>query len=366
MGYEAKRGLREGVTTGACAAAAAKAAALALIAGESPDRVEVSGPDGRVFSLEVMHMGRSRCGVVKDAGDDSDATDGMTVIAEVTLDSEPGEIRFEAGEGVGTVTLRGLKVPPGEPAINPGPRKMITQALREAVGALGATVTISVPGGAELAKRTFNPKLGVAGGISILGTTGVVKPLNEQSIFDSLTLELETHAAENRKALLFTPGSSGEAAARGAFGITGRVVVQIGNYLGYLLDEAARLDIRKILLCGHPGKLLKVAAGSFNTHNRVADGRLEALCAQAAIAGAPPRVVKSIYDCRTTEQAMEIISRRKLGFLWQRLADITASRCTGRMFGEVIVRAAYIVDDGTILGMSAGARQYAEELAHEK
>lgn len=111
---------------------------------------------------------------------------------------------------------------------------------------------------------------------------------------------------------------------------------------------------------------MKVAAGSFNTHNRVADGRLEALCAQAAIAGAPSRVVKNIYDCRTTEQAMEIIDREKLGFLWDRLADITAGRCTGRMFGEVAVRAAYIVDDGTILGMSAEARQYAEELADEK
>lgn len=366
MEFNKKRGLREGVTTGVCAAAAAKSAALSAVAGERADRVEVAGPGNRVFLLDVIHLGHGRCAVIKDAGDDPDATDGITVISEVCVGDAPGEICFKAGDGVGTVTLRGLKVAPGEPAINPGPRRMITQAIREVIGEMSATVTVSAPGGAELAKRTFNPKLGIVGGISILGTTGVVKPLNEQSIFDSLTLELETHAAEERETLLFTPGSSGENAARNAFGVTGRVVVQTGNYIGYLLDEAARLGIKKILLCGHPGKLLKVAAGGFNTHNRVADGRLEALCTQAAIAGAPSHVIKSIYECRTTEQAIEIVSEAELSFLWDRLAEITAERCTGRMFGELSVRAAYIVDDGTVLGMSAGARDYAEELADEK
>lgn len=359
-------GLREGVTTGTCAAAAAKAAALTLTGGSIPDRVTVGGPQGRVFELDVLYLKRGRCGVVKDAGDDPDATNGMTVIAEVKIMESPGEVKFLAGEGVGTVTLRGLKAAPGEPAINPVPREMIASALREVVGNRGAEVTISVPGGEERAKHTFNPRLGVTGGISILGTTGVVKPMNEQSIFDSLTLELETHAAEGRSLLAFTPGSTGEASLRQVFAITARVVVQAGNYLGYLLDEAARLKIERILLCGHPGKLLKVAAGSFNTHNRAADGRLEALCAQAAIAGCPADAVKKIYECRTTELAMEIIREQKLDFIWDRLANITAVRCTTRMFGEVRVQSAYIGNDGKVIGVSAGARKYAEELANEK
>lgn len=354
------------MTTGACAAAAAKAAALTLVSGEKVERIAVTGPEGRVFELDVIHMEQGRCGVVKDAGDDPDATDGMTVIAGVVLEGAAGEIRFAAGDGVGTVTLRGLKIPPGEPAINPAPREMIARELRGVIGELAAEVTISVPGGAEKAKHTFNPRLGIAGGISILGTTGVVKPLNEQSVYDSLTLELETHAAAGRTLLAFTPGGTGEASLRKAFSITGRVVVQCGNYLGYLLDESARLNIRKIFLCGHPGKLLKVAAGSFNTHNRVADGRLEALCAQAAIAGAGAETARKIYESATTELAMEIVKEQKLGFIWNRLAEITAKRCGDRMFGELLVHAAYIGNDGEILGMSGGARQFAEELANEK
>lgn len=209
MEFRKVKELREGVTTGACAAAA-KAAALSLVVGQPPGSVTVNGPTGREFTLDVLHLGPGRCGVVKDAGDDPDATDGMMIIADVVLRDAPSGITFAAGEGVGTVTLRGLKVAPGEAAINPGPRRMITASLCEVIGDLGAEVTISAPGGAERAKRTFNPRLGIAGGISILGTTGVVKPLNEQSIYDSLTLELETHSAEKRGLLAYTPGGAGE------------------------------------------------------------------------------------------------------------------------------------------------------------
>lgn len=358
--------LREGVTTGACAAAAAKAAALSLVEGINPSRVAVSGPGGRLFTLDVEYMGRGRCGVVKDGGDDPDATDGVTVIAEVIVGDCPGDIKFIAGDGVGTVTIRGLKTAPGEAAINPVPRQMITAALREVVGELGAEVTISVPGGEDIAKRTFNPRLGIVGGISILGTSGVVKPLYGQSILDSLSLELATYTVDGREIIAFTFGGGGEASLRKAFGITGRVVVQTGNYLGYLLDEAVRLGLNRVLLCGHPGKLLKVAAGSFNTHNRTADGRLEALCTQAAISGAGAETVRAIYECRTTELAMEIIKEQKLGFIWDCLAGITARRCTARMFEKVLVQAAYIDNGGNILGLSEGAAGYAEELAHDK
>lgn len=357
--------MREGVTTGSCAAAAAKAAALKLLNGVCPQSVEITVPEGRTISLRVLDL-PSGCGVVKDAGDDPDATDGMLIEAAVELGSEAGEITFAGGPGVGTVTLPGLKVPPGEPAINPVPRGMITSALREVIGSQAAKVTISAPEGEKIARRTFNPRLGVTGGISILGTTGIVKPMNEESIFESLTLELNTHAAAGERAVAVAFGSTGEEALRRAWGLDGRCVVQCGNYIGYVLDEAARLGIRRILLCGHPGKLLKVAAGTFNTHNRTGDGRLEALCTQAAIAGAPAAVVESIYESMTTENAMRIVEENGLGRLWTVLAGITAKRCSDRSFGDLEVEAAFIDNCGSVLGASAGAEKIAEELAVRK
>ena len=265
---------------------------MKLLNGVCPQSVEIAAPGGRLLTIPVQDTPRG-CGVVKDAGDDPDATDGLLILANVELGGEAGEITFAGGEGVGTVTLPGLKIPPGEPAINPVPRAMITEALRSVIGAQAAKVTISVPGGEETAKRTFNPRLGVTGGISILGTTGIVRPMNEESIFESLTLELNTHAAAGQKIIAVAFGNTGEQAMRKALEISGRCVVQCGNYIGYVLDEAARLGFRRVLLCGHPGKLLKVAAGSFNTHNRTGDGRLEALCTQAAIAGAPASLVRA-------------------------------------------------------------------------
>ena len=294
------------MTTGACAAAAAKAAAMRALTGTCPPRVEVEGPTGRRFSLDVLPLPDGGCGVVKDAGDDIDATDGMTVCAAVALEDGDGPIAFAAGPGVGTVTLPGLKVPPGEPAINPAPRAMIERAVRDAVGARAVRVTVSVPGGEAVARRTFNPRLGIEGGISILGTTGVVRPMDESSILESLTLELGILRSLGVRDLVLTFGNTGELALRKAWGIEGRCVIQTGNYPGHVLDEAARMGFRRGLFCAHPGKLLKVAAGSFNTHNRVADGRLEALCTQAALAGADRAVVRRLYECRTTEKLQRV------------------------------------------------------------
>lgn len=355
------KNLREGISTGSCAAAAAKAAAMKLLNGVCPQSVEIAAPGGRILTIPVQDTPRG-CGVVKDAGDDPDATDGLLILAQVELGGGAGEITFAGGEGVGTVTLPGLKIPPGEPAINPVPRAMITSALRSVIGAQSALVTISVPGGEETAKRTFNPRLGVTGGISILGTTGIVRPMNEESIFESLTLELNTHAAAGQSVIAIAFGNTGEQAMRKAFGFEGRCAVQCGNYIGYMLDEAARLGFKRALLCGHPGKLLKVAAGSFNTHNRTGDGRLEALCTQAAIAGASSALVRELYECMTTENAMRIVRQNGLDGLWTTLAGITAKRCTDRSFGEMPVEAAYVDNDGKILGESDGAENLAAEL----
>ena len=358
--------LREGVSTGSCAAAAAKAAAQLAVTGKCPALVSVATPQGRILIMEPFCFADGSCGVVKDAGDDPDITNGVVVRAAVKLGAEDGPVTFAAGEGVGTVTLPGLKVPPGEPAINPAPRKMIAAALREVLGDREATVTISVPGGAQIAQKTFNPRLGVTGGISILGTSGVVKPMNEESIWDSLTLELNTHAAAGRRIIALVFGRTGEDVFRKVWRITGRCVLQVGNYPGYVLDEAVRLKFERVLFCGHPGKLLKVAAGTFNTHNRTGDGRLEALCTQVAIAGGDARLVKAIYGCGTTENAMKLVREHGFCFVWNVLATITARRCADRSFGALRVEAAYLDNNAELLGSSAGAEEFAEELRHEE
>ncbi|NLL35894.1 MAG: cobalamin biosynthesis protein CbiD [Fretibacterium sp.] len=345
-----RRALREGVTTGTCAAGAAKAAVLRQLEGVCPERVEVEGPTGRRFVLDVKALPDGSCGVVKDAGDDIDATDGLMIVASVALGSEPGEVIFAAGEGIGTVTLPGLKVPPGEPAINPAPRAMIRSAVREAAGDRAARVTLSIPGGAAVAARTFNPRLGIEGGLSILGTTGVVRPMDESALLESLSLEVSILASLGLERLVLTFGATGEASARRCFGLEGRCVIQAGNYPGHVLDEAVRLGFRRCLFCGHPGKLLKVAAGSFNTHNRVADGRMEALCTHLALAGAPVETLREVYDCRTTEAAMGIVAREGLDFVWTKLAQTTAQRCVARNFGQMAVEVAFIDNEGGLLG----------------
>ena len=175
--------LREGISTGSCAAAAAKAAALLAETGKCPALVSVATPQGEVLTLEPFCFADGSCGVVKDAGDDPDITNGVTVRASLEIGDSDGPVTFAAGRGVGTVTLAGLKVQPGEPAINPAPRKMICDVLREVLGGRAVKVTVSVPEGERTARKTFNPRLGVTGGISILGTSGIVKPMNEESIW---------------------------------------------------------------------------------------------------------------------------------------------------------------------------------------
>lgn len=362
---ESNKKLREGYSTGSCAAAAAKAAALRAMGAPCPAAVEIRTPEDKIFTLPVNGYHDGSCGVVKDAGDDVDATDGILVRASVEL-LPGGEILFEAGEGVGSVTLPGLKLPVGEPAINPVPREMIERAVRDVIGARGARVTISSPQGREVAKRTFNPRLGIVGGISILGTTGRVKPMDEASLLESMTLEINTHAAAGEKIIAVAFAGMGEKALRSAYRITNRSVVQCGNYIGHAIDESARLGLKRLLIGGHPGKLLKVAAGTFSTHNRVGGGSKEALCAQAAIAGAPPDTVKRLYECSTSEEALHAVRESGLDFLWDVLARIAAKRCAERVFGDIEAAVAFIDNNANILGATENATSFAEEIRNEK
>lgn len=363
---ESKSKLREGYSTGSCAAAAAKAAAVRALGGECPPAVDITTPEERVFTFKVIAYEDGSCGVVKDSGDDPDATNGITIKAEVALSDAAGPISFAAGEGVGTVTLPGLKLPVGEAAINPVPRAMIERAVREVTGPRGALVTISAPEGREIAKRTFNPRLGIEGGISILGTTGRVKPMDEAALLESYSLELSTHAAAGEEAVAIAFAGAGEKALRGAYRIENRSVVQCGNYIGYVIDEAARLGLKRLLIGGHPGKLLKVAAGSFRTHNREGGGALEALCTQAALAGSPAAAIRRLYECTTAEEAILRVREEGLERLWGTLAHITAKRCRMRNYGDIDAAVAFLDSSGRILGATENAGLFAEEIRNAK
>ncbi len=368
--------LRWGISTGTCAAAAAKASALRLIGGIVPPSVVVALPSGEAVELPVVELEDGRCGVVKDAGDDLDSTDGVTVAARVRFGEGMGPAVFIAGEGVGTVTLPGLKLPPGEPAINPVPRRMIERAVREAIANRTVTdrtvadrmisIEISIPGGAILADRTFNKRLGIEGGLSILGTTGRVRPMDVNALLESLSLEISTQAARGRQALLLTFASTGEASARKAWGIPEGFTVQVANEIGFALDECVRLGLQGVVLAGHPGKLLKVAAGSFDTHNRVADGRFEVLCTHIALTTGSCALLPEIYACRTTEAAMAVLRERLstdvLRTLWNSLAERAAVRCSDRIFGELETAAAFIDGDGNVLGASRNLDRPLERL----
>ena len=261
--------LRTGFTTGACAAAAAKAAAMLLAGQEIGDLVEIRMPDeSRVeFGLvnaRITETG-AECAVRKDAGDDPDVTDGALIVATVEW-METGDIAFVGGEGVGTVTKPGLTVPPGEPAINPAPRRMISDVVRE-VTDRPVRVTISIPGGKELAEKTFNPRLGVVGGLSILGTTGVVRPFSSSALRDALKCSLDVASAAGVTLPVLVPGHIGERAARRHFRLTPEQVVEVSNEWSFMLDCAAGYSFERLLVMGHPGKLAKFISGDWDTHS---------------------------------------------------------------------------------------------------
>jgi cobalt-precorrin-5B (C1)-methyltransferase len=261
--------LNYGYSTGSCAAGAAKAAAM-LLGGRTPGRlIDIPLPDGTRLGLPLAFaeaLGDSaRAGVRKDGGDDPDITHGVIVISSVQFEAGTG-VRFEAGDGVGTVTLPGLSVPPGEPAINPVPRRMIEAAIGE-VTDRGVRIIVSIPGGSELAAKTFNPKLGIAGGLSILGTTGRVRPFSLEAMREALCCGLDVAVASGFREPVLVPGNVGERAARRHLRVAEKQVVDVGNEWGALLDRAQRHGVRRLLALGHPGKLAKLPLGDWDTHS---------------------------------------------------------------------------------------------------
>ena len=311
--------LRLGYTTGSCAAAAAKAAAFMLLTGRRKDAIDLLTPKGIRLHLTVEEIritsDEASCAIRKDSGDDPDATRGTLVFACVRKTDAPG-ILIDGGAGVGRVTKRGLDQPVGAAAINSVPRRMIEENVREVCALCGydggISVVISVPEGETLAKKTFNPRLGIVGGISILGTTGIVEPMSEQALVDTIRVELRQRRELGAEYVLLTPGNYGADFIRDSIGIDPRTAVLTSNFIGDALELSRELGFHGALLIGHIGKLVKLAGGMWNTHSKFGDCRMELLAAHAASLGLRPEKVSELLACVMCDDALRILKEEQL------------------------------------------------------
>lgn len=311
--------MRFGYTTGSCAAAACKGAALILLGGEMLTRVDLMTPKGILLHLELLDIQTGKdyvsCAVRKDAGDDPDTTDGILVYARVEKANVEGFV-LDGGSGVGRVTRPGLSQNIGEAAINPVPRSMILRSVREAADRFdyegGLKITVSVPGGEEIAGKTFNPRLGIVGGISILGTSGIVEPMSEKALIESIRVEMKQHVASGEEYLLVTPGNYGADYLREHMTLPFEKNIKCSNYVGETIDMAIDMGVKGILFVSHIGKFVKVAAGIMNTHSHSADGRMEILASNAIRAGADLDCARRILDAGTTDEALEILKKDEI------------------------------------------------------
>jgi cobalt-precorrin-5B (C1)-methyltransferase len=380
------RRLRCGYTTGSCAAMAAGAAAGMAAGGPVPATARLVTPSGVAVEADVLEprLGTwegspcASCAVRKDGGDDVDATDGLLVRARVRLErGTAGEVRVVGGPGVGRVTLPGLDQPVGQAAINSVPRAMIaaevTRALRERGRECAAVVEVSVPGGERVAARTFNPQLGIQGGISILGTSGIVEPMSVRALCDTVDLQVRQLAETGAAGVVLVPGNYGADFVAADPTLTHIPLVRFSNYLGSALDSCARHGISRVLVVGHAGKLFKVAAGVMDTHSRTADCRLETLCAHAALCGADAGVARAVFAAPTTEAALDVLD--DAGLLAPVMASVTdalGERLRRRAAGSFAVEAIMFSTRRGELGRTAGADALVAEMdeaggdAHER
>ncbi len=317
--------LRKGYTTGTCAQGAAKASTMMLVTKKLLDWVEVETSSGVKLHLPLIdpevkdHY--AKCGVIKDSGDDPDVTDGAKIYAMVRFCSKLG-VTIRGGEGVGIVTKPGLAVPVGEYAINPTPREMIRKEVSPFLPKdTGLEVIISVPQGEELAKQTFNPRLGILGGISILGTTGIVEPKSMEAYKTSLSLQLDVLKAEGHGKATLVLGYVGERFCKDVLGLADDSIIKIGDHVGFMLEQCVRKKIEEILLIGHIGKLVKVANGQFNTHSRSGDRRIDTIAQYATRWGADSETIEAILQETTAEATVEILRRKGLMDIFDHIAQ---------------------------------------------
>lgn len=384
--YKQQKKLRCGYTTGTCAAAASMAAAAMLLGEEAVEQVSVETPGGVRFLLSVEEIRRASgwvsCAVRKDGGDDPDVTHGMQICARVGVTPPEPEtpggwyeyksggltLKIKGGVGIGLVTKAGLSCQVGKHAINPVPRDMIFKhvervcAGRDFAGTLW--IVIFAPEGEARALDTFNGRLGIRGGISILGTTGIVEPMSEAALLATIRLDIRQQAAGGPGTLVLTPGNYGETFVRERLGLDLDRAVKCSNYIGASIDMAVEEGIREVLLVGHAGKLVKVAAGIMNTHSSVADGRMEILAAHGAACGAGPELVERILESITVDQALEYMEQ--VPGLGQVVMDRVIRRmdgCLRRRAGTSMkIEAVVFTNARGLLGRTKGADGLIEKI----
>lgn len=357
---------RRGYTTGSCATGASKAAVYMLITKNRINTINIDTPKGIPLLLKVDNINISdtfvECSIKKDGGDDIDATHTMDIYARAEIvaknDKNKGYltlkdidslstnseckselykfIRVYGGTGIGVVTKKGLSMDVGKPAINPTPLKMINHEIRKLIGdnfesILGndkvLKITIFAPQGETVAKKTFNPRLGIVGGISIIGTTGIVEPMSDEGWKKSLSIELQMKKEQGLDKIILVPGNHGEQFIREKLNLDIKYVVRVSNFIGYMIKEAQRIGYKKILMAGHIGKFIKVSAGIFNTHSKVADARSEILVANLALMGARYEFLNKINQCVTTEEAVELINNSE----YREVYNILSNKCRERV-----------------------------------
>ena len=354
--------MRYGFTTGSCAAAAAAAACYMLLTGRKKEEMTILTPKGIPYTAKVvdiiMNRDRAACAIVKDGGDDPDITTGAHIVAEVTfLQKEiPQNDKIDrrqqiiicGGKGVGRVTKPGLDQPVGEAAINHVPREMIVKEVQRMCELCGYTgklqVTISVPEGEEIAKKTFNPRLGITGGISILGTSGIVEPMSSQALLDTIQVELRQKKAMGQQMITVTPGNYGLDFMKEAFAYDLDKSVKCSNFIGNTIDMAAETGFCGMLLTGHIGKLVKVSGGIMNTHSKEGDCRMELLAAAALRSGGSKMQALEILDAVTTEEGIRILQeggnlQKTMQFVMDKIMFYLQKRAADRLRIECMMYA---------------------------
>lgn len=389
---------RRGYTTGSCATAVSKAAVYMLLTNERIDTVNIDTPKGIYLSIPVVSSEIKKnedtgeiysiCSVEKDGGDDIDATNGIEIFAKATwvyeeeIDKSEKNFSFEgdgfcvfSGDGVGIITKKGLSEEPGRPAINPVPQKMIAKEVESVLKASGENVlndkngldnrkkvikiTIFIPKGEEVANKTFNPRLGIVGGISIIGTSGIVEPMSDDGWKKSLSIELNMKKELGMDKIILVPGNHGESFISDRIGENSSIV-RTSNFLGYMLMEAKRMGFKKILLAGHIGKFIKLSAGIFNTHSKVADARNEILIANLALMGASTELVRKIDSCLTTEEATDIVYENGFGEVFDIICEKCKKRAEMHVDNEIEIEVFIFKMDKTVLGKSKNAEEMLE------
>jgi len=367
--------MRNGFTTGSCAAAASKAAIYMLITGKDKNSIAIDTPGGVTFNAEILDIkkdnGMVSCAVKKDSGDDPDVTNGMLIYSCVSFAGGDGlNIRVEGGEGVGRVTKPGLDRSVGEAAINTVPRQMIEKEIREVCDLFDVkediNVVISVPGGEEIALKTFNPKLGIEGGISIIGTSGIVEPMSTKAVLDTIKLELKQRRELGFDYVAVSPGNYGRDYMRDTYGYDLDKSVKCSNYIGSTIDMAVELGFKEILFVGHIGKLIKVAGGIMNTHSKEADCRMEILTYIGIKYGVTYDILTKIQDCVTTEEACKLL--KECGKCDDVCADAAKRICANlqrRSGDQIKLECVMFSKELGELAKSEGAEEYIKRLATE-